>query len=52
MPTWKKSEKDYNNNKYIKNTHNCYSYFLNKIDPKLGKECKDIVKKNKSKNKN
>ena len=39
---------DWNNNKDIKYSHNCYEYALNKISPENGVECKKMEKENKS----
>ena len=34
--------KKWNSNKWLRNPHNCYTYALNKIDPKLTAECERI----------
>ena len=38
----------WNKNKYIRKSHNCYSYALNIIDNKLAGRCKKIIRKSKS----
>ena len=37
--------KKWNENIYIKQSHNCYEYFLNKINPKHAKECLKLKRK-------
>ena len=32
----------WNSDKYLRNPHNCYTYFLNKIKPELSQECKKL----------
>ena len=34
--------KKWNSNKWLRNPHNCYTYALNKIDPRLTAECERI----------
>ena len=41
----------WNKNKYIRKSHNCYSYALNIIDRNLSKRCKYILKRKKTKKK-
>ena len=41
----------WNKNKYIRESHNCYSYFLNKIDKSVAKHCKKTYKKKRRCNK-
>ena len=35
------------NKKYTKESHNCYSYFLNKTSKKAKRHCKKVLKKGK-----
>ena len=37
------------NRKYVKQSHNCYSYMLNKINKRYVKKCKSYMKKTKKK---
>lgn len=39
----------WNKNKYIRKSHNCYSYALNIIDRKLTSRCKHMIKRKKTK---
>ena len=41
----KYNQKKWTRNKYVHRGHNCYSYFLNKIDKKVVKSCKKTYKK-------
>ena len=41
----KYNQKKWTRNKYIQRSHNCYSYFLNKIDKKVTNACKKTLKK-------
>ena len=41
----------WNKNKYIRKSHNCYSYALNIIDRKLTRRCKHIIKEKKQRRK-
>lgn len=38
----------WNNNKYIRKSHNCYAYALDKIDLRMAKKCKNILKSGKT----
>ena len=42
----------WNKNPFIQSTHNCYSYFLNKIDPKIVNKCHNIVEYTQNNNSN
>ncbi len=43
----KYSQKKWTRSKYIKRSHNCYSYFLNKVNKKITNACKKTLKKHK-----
>ena len=34
----------WNDNKYIRKSHNCYAYALDRIDMKMAKKCKKFLK--------
>jgi hypothetical protein len=38
----------WNNNKYIRKSHNCYAYALDKIDMKMVEKCKKILQEGKT----
>ena len=40
-------KKIYKNNETVKESHNCYAYFLNEVDKDIIKDCKKTKKKNK-----
>ena len=49
MPKYEPNK--WNKNPFIRESHNCYSYFLNKISKKNGNKCKKKIKSNKFKKK-